>query len=806
MSGFLQDLRYAARSLLRNPGFSLAAVATLALGIGANTAVYSLVRGVLFRPLPFPAPDRLVAVSETYPARNITAMVASPPNFLDWKAQSRSFTALGAYTTTDIALADGGEPERLRATAVTAGFFEALSVAPFRGRIFAAGEFVPGREKVALVSHAVWQRRFGSDPALVGRSIRLDGESYVVAGIMPAGFRFPESGPDLWVPLAFGPDVGTQRGAHYLDVIGRLRPTASRAQADAEMRAIAASLARQYHDTNDGHGAAVTPLREMLVRSIRPVLLTLLGAVALVTLIACANVANLMLIRAAHRTTELAVRTALGAGRARIARQLLTETLVLAAAGALAALALAATAVDAIVRWSPVDIPRLSEVGVDGGVLLLTAFWTVAAVVLCGLAPVAGIFARPPMAALRVAGAGASGQPGPARLRRVLVVAELGIALLLLVGAGLLVRSLARLASVDPGFTAERVLRFDLSLPGARYPDDAKVAAFTRDLLARLRGLPGVQSVGATFGLPLTDFRYNSTFRVAGRDVDPAHEPSAQVRVASREYFSTIRLPVLAGRSFGPQDTLGAPIVLIASRSAAAKFFPNGDAIGQRLRFGARPGSVRLEGEIVGIVGDVHDQGLAQDLTPEFYGSLEQAPVSEFSVVLRTGQATGDLAPAVRRTVRQLDAELPVTQLETLSEVVSRSIARPRFTMSLLLVFAATALLLSAVGIYGVTAYAVSQRTREIGVRMALGADPGDVRGLVLRDGLRLAGAGLAIGLVAAFGLTRLLRGLLFEIPPTDLMTHAGVALILLAVVLAASWIPARRAARMDPWRALRAE
>jgi putative ABC transport system permease protein len=410
------------------------------------------------------------------------------------------------------------------------------------------------------------------------------------------------------------------------------------------------------------------------------------------------------------------------------------------------------------------------------------------------------------MAPLKAAGADSAAAPGAARLRRLLVVAELGVALLLLVGAGLLVRSLARLSAVNPGFSPDRLLRFDLSLPDARYADTAKSAAFTEELLTRLRALPGVQSAGATFGLPLTDFRYNSTFRVAGRADDPAHEPSAQVRVASRDYFATIGLPLIAGRVFGPQDSLGAPITILASRSAAAKFFPAGDAIGQHVRFGARPGNVRLEGEIVGIVGDVHDQGLGEGLTPEFYGSLEQAPTGAFSVVVRTSQDPASLAEAVRRTVHALDAELPVTELETMREVVSRSIARPRFTMSLLLAFAAAALLLSSVGIYGVTAYAVSQRTRELGIRMALGADPRNVRALVLRDGMRLAAAGLGLGLVAALALTRVLRGLLFEIPPTDLATHAGVALILLAVVLAACWIPARRAARLDPWRALRAE
>ncbi len=806
MNGLMQDLRYSVRSLGRTPGFTLAAVATLALGIGANTAVYSLVRGVLFRALPFPAPDRLVAVSESYPARGYAQMVASPPNYIDWKAQSRSFSAMGAYSTTDLALSEGGEAERLRATMVTSGFFESLGVAPSAGRFLAPAEFVPGRDRTVVISHDLWKRRFGSEPSLVGKTIRLEGEPYLVAGVMPAGFRFPEDGADAWIPLAFAADVGTQRGAHYLEVIGRLKAGVPREQADAEIRAIAARLARRYHDTNDGHAAIVTPLRQKLVRSVRPVLLTLLGAVAFVTLIACANVANLMLIRASHRGTELAIRTALGAGRGRIARQLLTETLVLALGGAALGVFLAELAVGAIVRWGPPDIPRLPEVALDGGVLAFTAGWTLAAVILCGLAPLAGLFAKAPMAALKIAGADSAAQPAAARLRRLLVVGELGVALLLLVGAGLLVRSLARLSAVDPGFSPDRLLRFDLSLPDARYADTAKAAAFTRELLARLRSLPGVQSAGATFGLPLTDFRYNSTFRVAGRPEDPAHEPSAQVRVASRDYFSTIGLPLLAGRAFGPEDSLGAPIAILASRSAAAKFFPAGDAIGQRVRFGARPGNIRLEGEIVGIVGDVHDQGLGEGLTPEFYGSLEQAPTAAFSVVVRTTRDPASLAGAVRRTVHSLDAELPVTELETMREVVSRSIARPRFTMSLLLAFAAAALLLSAVGIYGVTAYAVSQRTREIGIRMALGADPRRVRGLVLRDGMRLAAAGLSLGLVAALALTRVLRGLLFEVPPTDLATHAGVALILLAVVLAACWIPARRAARLDPWRALRAE
>ncbi len=804
MTTILQDLRYAVRSLRRSPGFTAAAVATLALGIGANAAVFSLVRSVLLRPLPFPEPGRLVAIAESNPGKGRDLMSASAPNFLDWQAGSRSFTAMGAYTTTDTTLTGRGEPERLSATLATAGFFPALAVSPQAGRAFGEAETVSGHDHVAVLSHGLWMRRFGGDPSIVGGSIRLDGEPYTVLGVMPPDFRFPEDGADLWAPLSFGPDVATQRGAHYLDVVGRLRPGASVGQATAEIRGIADRLRVTYPRTNGGYSAVVTPLSETIVAGVRPALLTLLAAVCLVTLIACANVANLLLVRATRRSTEIGIRTALGASRTRLVRQLLTESLVLASVGATAGLALAATALDLIVRVAPGNVPRLSEVRIDGGVLAFTAVWTLAAAIVFGLAPALAALRPGPMQALRGARGGASGR-GAARLRRVLVAGQMAVALILLVGAGLLVKSLARLTAVDPGFRAERVLAFDVTLPEKRYPDEARQAAFTDQLLSRMRALPGAGPVGAIFGLPLTGLSFSSSMRIAGAAPD-ADEPSAQLRVASADYFRTLGIPLVAGRLFGPEDRFGAPHAILASRAAARKIWPRGDALGQHVRFGARPGKTRIEGEVVGIVGDVRDDELGVGPRPEFYASLAQAPLSQFHVAIRTAGPPDRLSDAVRAEVGRLDPEIVVHGLSSFEAIVSRSVARPRFTARLLLLFAGMALLLSAVGIYGVIAFAVSQRTREIGIRMALGADRRSVRHLVLADGMRLALAGLVLGLVGAFAASRLLSGLLFEVEPADPATHAAVALILLSVALLACWIPARRASRVEPMAALRAE
>jgi predicted permease len=805
MRTLLQDVRYALRTLARSPGFTLAAAATLAVGIGANAAIFSLVRGVLLRPLPFPEPERLVSLWEANDAKGYSRMVASPPNYLDWKAESRSYESMGAFTETTLVVADRGEAERLDGAAVTFGFFETLGVRPLHGRLFRESETSAGHPAVVVLGHGVWQRRFGGDPGIVGRTVRLDGEPYEVVGVMPASFRFPEETPDFWIPLSFPPDVASQRGAHYLDVVARRKPGVTVAAARAEIRAIADRLRRAYPRTNSDYTAGATPLDESLVGAVAPAMRMLLGAVALVTLVACANVANLLLVRGTRRRAEIAIRSALGAGSRRIARQLLTESAVLAVAGAAAGLALAAASLDGIVALAPASVPRLSEVRLDAGVLAFTAAWTLASVAIFGLAPALAALRPGPMSALRGFGADAGGSRRRVSGRQILVVGQVALALVLSAGAGLLLRSLGRLSSVDPGFRTERALSYSLTLPQSRYPDEAARGAFLERLLGRMRSLPGVRSAGAVFGLPLTGMSFSSSFRPSGSPPDDK-EPSAQLRVASRGYFETMGIPVVAGRGFTPEDRRGAPIAILVSRTAARKFFPSGDAIGRRLRFGARMTETRIEGEIVGVVGDVRDAELGAGPTPEFYGSLEQAPTDEFHVVLRGDVPPDRLIASARSAVAGLDPELAATDASTLDQVVRRSVARPRFMVQLLLVFASMALLLCAIGIYGVTAYAVTQRTREIGIRMALGADRAAVRALVLREGLRLALAGVGLGLAGAFALTRLLRGFLFEIGPGDPMTHAAVSLLLGGVAVAACAIPARRAARLDPIAALRTE
>ena len=808
MTTLLQDLRFALRMLLKSPGFTAVAVATLALGIGANTAIFSVVHAVLLRPLPYTSPERLVAVGEDNVGRGFHLATASPPNFFDWRRRASRFEAMAAYDPATLELAGAGAPERVEGTACSPELFAVLGTPPLLGRAFVAEDARPGGARVAVLSHRLWRQRFGADRAILGRSVILDGVARQVVGVMPSGFAFPERHADLWVPLRFGPDVDTQRGAHYLRVVGRLKPGVSAAQADAQVRAIAGALAAQYPETNAGWSASVEPLRLSLVRDVRPGLLVLLAAVGLVALIACANVANLSLARAAGRRQELSIRFALGAGRGRIVRQLLTEAMVLALAGGAAAAAMAAWCTGLLVRMAPGSLPRANEIVLDGPVFAFTAALAAATGLLFGLLPAWSASRDARRDGAPGSARGATAGSAVSRSRWSLVVAETGLALMLLVGAGLMLKSFARLLAVDPGFDPRSVLSFEVSLPESRYPTGERVTAFYRDLLPRLAALPGARSAGAVLGLPLTDFGFSSSFRETGRPsaATEADELHSQVRLASRDYFATARIPLLRGRLFTAADRRGTPGVLLASESAARKFWPGGDAIGRRLRFAARPSDDRIEGEIVGIVGDVRESGLDSPPTPLFYGSLDQVAADTVSVLVRTGGRPETLAAAVTAAVAKLDPSLPVARLAPLEEVVADSLARPRFYLRLLSLFALLATGLAAVGIAGVTAYTVAQRTREIGVRAALGAGRRDILRLVFAQSLRPVLLGAAAGVGASLLLTRFLAGLLYGVTPTDPATFAATVALILATATTACVLPALRAARINPMEALRQE
>ena len=803
MTGIWHDLRYAARTLRRSPGFTAIAVLTLALGIGANTAIYGIVNGVLLRPLPFPDSDRLVMVREDEPEKGFLGMTASPPNFLDWKAQSHSFTDLAAYDRSSDAVTGSGDPEQVKYAEATASLFSVLGVRPAIGRVYSEQECVKGKDRVAVLSHGLWLRRFGGRADAVGSTLRLAGEPYTVIGVMPPGFQFPATNHDLWIPMSFPADVATQRGAHYISVVGRLRPGVSLPGVETEMKGIASRLAAAYPKTNQGHTVSIKTLKEQIVGKVKPALLLLMGAVALVVLIACANVANLLLARSSGRGREMAVRTALGAGRPRLIRQLLTESLLLSGIGAALAVLLARLADGLIIRFGPKDIPRLAEAGIDGAVLAVTAGIAVATTVVFGLLPALRATRSSPSSSLKESSA--TGGPNRERLRGVLVAGEMALALMLLAGAGLLVKSLSRLVRIDPGFRTDHVLTFDLTLD-SKYKDTAAVSGFYRGLLDEINRIPGVRASGSVFCAPLSDSGFSSSFSVRGAPVPEQDQPSLNLRVVSPDYFRTMRIPLVAGRLLSDHDRRGGDRVLLLTQTAARRFWPNGGAIGQYLRLGARPSSDEVEGTVVGIVGDTRDSALAEDPQPAAYFPLDQVGVSGLTIVVRTAQPPKAVAASVRSVVSRLDRDLPVVGMTSMDDVVSQSLARPRFYAFLLLVFSLTALGLAAVGIYGVLSYAVAQRTREIGIRIAVGAERKDVMAMILRRAALLALTGLGAGLVASLLSTRLLSGILYGVAPTDPATILEVSAVLFAVALLASYFPARRATRVDPMTALRNE
>jgi len=795
VSALRQDLRYAVRSFLKNPGFTAVAVITLALGIGANTAIFSVVDTLLLRPLPLKDPGRLVLVRDTQPG--VDSAPASYPEYLDWKERSKTFEALGAFFNTTFSLTGQGEPEQLPALRMSAGLLPMLGLAPARGRGFRPEEEKAGGERVALISHALWQRRFGASPAVLGTPITLAGEPYTVVGVLPPGLTFGVH-PDVCIPLRLDAQRAP-RGLHFMTVLGRLRSGPDLAQARAEVESMAARL-RTEGVTR--HGIVLTPLQEQLVGDTRPALLVLFGAVGLVLLIACANVANLLLARAASRQKEIAIRLAVGASRARLIRQLLTESLVLSVLGGGLGLLLAWWGVDLLVS-AGARLPRIEEIRIDGTVLAFTAGVSLLTGLLFGLAPALQASSADFHESLKEGGRQTGLGSGRQRLRGLLVVSEVALSLVLLIGAGLLIRSFVRVLDNDMGFDPSRVLALDLSLPLSSYGKPERQAAFFKELLERVGRLPGVQGAAVVSHLPLGGSNTNSGLLIEGRAWPQDELPLADNRLVSSDYFRVLRIPLLRGRTFIPRDVEGSLHVAVINESLARRFFPNADPIGKRIDMQWKTNGWQV---IVGVVGDIKHDGLDLPSAPAVYVPYLQTPDSGMTLVVR---ATGDplgLVGAVRAQVYGVDRNQPVSRARTMDELVAESVGPRRFSMSLLSGFAALALFLAAVGIYGVMSTSVAQRTHEIGVRMALGARRSDVVKLVIRQGLPPVLLGTCIGLIAAMVFSRVLESLLYGVSARDPATFAGVSLLLVCVALAACFLPARRAARVDPMIAIRCE
>jgi len=795
------DLRQALRVLLKAPGFSILIVAVLALGIGANTAIFSIVNGVLLKPLPFAHADRLVAVQTT---------VKNEPDdtsyldFQDWRAQAKSFDALAVYTTAAITMTGVGDAQSLPIAIVTPDLLPSLGATPTIGRVFSQDDDKKGATRTTILASSLWASRFGSDPNIVGRSITLDGDPFTVIGVMPAAFEFPfdaEDPPQMWLPVnasRFASQWASQRNASFLKGIGVLKPGVARGTAEAEL----ATIESHIKDRTGSHSVLVRPLQDALVKDYRLGLLVLLGAVGAVLLIACANVANLLLARGSVRRREIAVRVALGASRGRIARQLLVESVALATIGGIAGAMLSLWTIDLLVRFSPLQVPRLHNVHLDGAALAFAALVSIATGVLSGLVPAFQLSKARSGDALKDGERAGSNARG-ARTRQTLVVAEVAISLVLLTAAGLLVRSLVALQHVSPGFATERAVAMQLLLPQSRYTNGDAMRAFATRLHDEARTLPGVTAAAISTTLPMSGSDIGLGYTVEGQPADPSVRLSAAYFAISADYFSTLGIPLIKGRAFTDRDNNAAPNVLIINQAMAAKHWPNANPIGKRVTIGYNDTGPR---EIVGVVGDVKQGDLAEKSVPQMYGTFAQTPWPFVTAVVRTTNAPESAAASLRTMLARIDPQQAAGEIKTLDQYVSRSIATPRFTALLVGAFATLALLLAALGLFSVMAYSVAQRRREIGIRMALGAQPTDVRALVLRQALTMGVVGLAIGLAGAFAATQILDSLLFGITAHDPATFTSVCGVLLTVMLLAAYLPARRATRVDPIIALRTE
>jgi len=813
IDNIFQDIRYGLRFLRKSPGFTAVALLTLALGIGANTAIFSVVYGVLLRPLPYQDPSRLIVLHETTP--KVGTVGVSYPNFLDWRAQTRAFSQMAAVVSVELNLAGLGsgsdQPENISGSVVSSDFLSMLGVRPMLGRDFAPSEEKAGAAPVVLLSYRLWQSHFGGDPNVLGRTLALDGKSFSIIGVLPPSLRWIDK-TDLLAPmgvwLSESSEANERGDRGDVLAIGRLAPGVSFAQARAEMEGIAARLAQTYPADNAQFGVALQPIRDVFVSGLRPAVLILFGAAVFVLLIACANVANLFLMRGASRTREIALRIAVGASRSRIIHQILVESLVLAFLGGLLSLGLAFAGVRGLARLIPAGMLAGADVSLNGPALLFAAGIVVLCTFIFGLAPASQSTRPDVQAELKESGRAMSAGAGQGRLRGALAIAEVALALILLVGAGLMMKSLYRLLSVDPGFRPDRVLTMQMTLRAAQYAKDPAILNFWERVLDQVHRLPGVEAAALGTVVPLTDSHARSDITVEGMALPkPGSYPHPDIHRVSPGYVNTLGIPLQRGREFTEADTESAPLVAMINTTLARQFFAHQDPIGKRLMFG-HPSAKNAPKwiTIVGVAGDTRLYGLSNPARLEVYVPLRQDASSDMTLVVKSGIDPAALTSAIRNAVASIDKEQPIFGIATMQQLVQDSVSGRRITLILLGVFGALALLLGAIGIYGLIAYSVAQRTHEIGIRMALGARHGDVVRMILAQGTRIAGAGVAIGILASLGLTRLLTNLLFSVSPADPVTFAAVAIVLVLVALLASYVPARRTLRIDPMIALRHE
>ena len=815
MSGILQDIRFGSRQLLKNPSFTALAVVTLALGIGANTAIFSVVNGILLRPLPFKDPDRLVRVWHTPPAKSFPGMTffsVSAANYFDWQRDNHVFEHMAIYNYRGLTLIGVAQPLQVDASAVSSGFFETLGVTPMLGRIFSPEEDQPGHTNVVVLSYRFWQEHLGANPEIVGHNITMDGQNYLVAGVMPESFRFPEFA-QMWTPMGWTDKERAVRGEHHSVVIARLKPGIALSQAQAEMNTISSRLEQLYPADDKGWGALVVPLHKDLVKDIQPALLVLLGAVAFVLLIACANVANLALARTFNRRKEIAIRTALGAGFARVLRQILTESLILALVGGTLGLIAAPFGQSLILAFLGNQLPGAITVHLDLKVLAFTACISALTGIFAGVLPALRLAKSDVNQALKQGLGRTDTSSGSHATRRVLVVAEVALSLVLLVGAGLMIRSLQQLQSVAPGFESHGVLTMTAAIARAKFPQPTQFVNFFEQVLQRVRTLPGVEAAGVIDDIPLDQNGSHQPIAIEGQpEVAMADQPEVDVRLISAGYMRAMRIPLLRGRDFGDQDVNGRPASILISESMARRFWPGENPLGKRLTLTFSPEHIR---EVVGVVGDVKLDGLDQSRpSTALYVPLDQVSASgpdgwnsfPLTLVVRSATAPGSMVSAVTNAIHEIDGTVPVRDIFTMDDVVANSLSQPKFNMLLLGTFAGLALLLAAIGIYSVLSYSVRQRVPEIGIRLALGARMGDVLRMVVVEGIKPTLLGAAIGTVAALGLGRLVASLIFQVRPADPLTFIAVAAVLAVIALLACIVPAYRASKVDPVIALRNE